>query len=201
MTSVAVAATIVNSYPVVMVLADNVIFKTNIAFRQYLGLAVSLVAITALTITLDRGSEDPRGALLAFISMLGVAGYLIIGKLLRGSMSALEYTFYAYLIGGLVALMLSAVLFSNVFIPLETVPLVLLLVIFPTLLGHTIINALARITSLTVASIPPLLEPAGASLLAWALLGETISPFRILAVILAICGTALIVSVERKQEF
>ncbi|MEM1873363.1 MAG: DMT family transporter [Acidilobaceae archaeon] len=200
LTSVAVAATIVNLYPLVMVLVDNLVFNTKLRTQQYLGLALALSAAVTLTLTLERDGGDVLGAVAAFASMLGVAGYLTVGKLLRDAMSALEYTFYAYLLGGVLALTYSLVAGYGSLLPLEAIPLAILLAILPTLLGHTLINALARITSLTVASIPPLLEPAGASLLAWMLLGESLPAFRALAVAMAVCGAALVVSAEDRRE-
>lgn len=114
-----------------------------------------------------------------FLSLLGtfvVAGYLVIGQHLRGAMSSMVYSLLVYLFAVLVLLLYCLWQgYALIGYPSDEWWLFVLLAVVPTVFGHTLFNWLLKYVNATTISMAILGEPIGATLLAWVLLGETVS--------------------------
>jgi len=129
------------------------------------------------------------GDLLALAGAWTGAGYILIGRRLRPKLSLTPYIFLVYGMAGLV--LIAMVLISGQpafgFSPIIYVYL-LLLALFPQLLGHSSFNwALAHLPASYV-SIAILGEPIGASILAAILLGDLPSGLKLLGIGLILAG-------------
>jgi len=134
-----------------------------------------------------------RGALLgdglALLGALSGAGYLMVGRHLRGKLSLTAYVFVVY---GMAAGVLTLVMLAQEGLPAGYPPQVylwfVLLALVPQLLGHTILNWALRYLSTAVVSVTLLGEPVASTLLAAVFLGETPSWLKIFGAILILVG-------------
>ena len=120
------------------------------------------------------------------------AGYMLIGRRLRGEISLVPYIFLVYGMAG--AVLLVAALSSGVKLvgfPPQAYLWLVLLALIPQLLGHSTFNWALRYLSATYVSITLLGEPIGSTILAYFLLKETPSILKIFGAILILAGIFL----------
>jgi len=205
--SVAASVTIVDSYPALLAIVGRLFFGERYTARQLAGAALAMLGVAGLA--LHAGSEGLAppggnpvlGALLSFLGMLAVAAYFAIGKGLRGRYTTLEYTAVVYATAAIVAAAISLAWGVQLagYNP-ETYIYLALLAVLPMLGGHTLINyALGRL-SLLAATVPVLGEPVGASILAWIILGEPLTPGEAILMAVTLTGIALVLLGERSHE-
>ena len=149
------------------------------------------------------------GDLLALAGAIMASAYLIVGRKLRQQMDLISYIFPVYSAGGLVVLLVGIVAGVSFFgYSSRTYVLFLMLAIVPQLIGHSTFNWALKFFSASTVAILILGEPIGSTLLAYWVLGETLSPLKaaggtcILAGIYAamrgdITGTGMIISREK----
>ncbi|MEC2055785.1 DMT family transporter [Peribacillus psychrosaccharolyticus] len=115
------------------------------------------------------------GDMLAIIACGLITAYLLLGQTVRKRLSSITYTFIVYS-ASTITLFIYAWAAGNSFGPYPASDWIyfILLAIFPNLLGHSLFNWSLRWVSTTTISMAILLEPIGAALLAYWLLGETI---------------------------
>jgi drug/metabolite transporter (DMT)-like permease len=133
--------------------------------------------------------ETFLGNFLALIGAWAVAGYLIIGRRLRGGMSLVPYIFVVYGIAAVVLLgiMLAARQRPTGF-PAITYVWILLLALIPQLVGHSTYNWALRYLPAALVSITTLGEPVSSAILAYFILGEAPTLLIILGGILILAG-------------
>jgi drug/metabolite transporter (DMT)-like permease len=129
------------------------------------------------------------GDLLALAGAWTGAGYILIGRHLRPTLSLTPYIFLVYGIAGIVLVALVAGVGLPVFGFSSIVYLyLLLLALLPQLLGHSSFNwALAHLPASYV-SIALLGEPVGASILAALILGEVPGGLKLIGIGLILAG-------------
>jgi drug/metabolite transporter (DMT)-like permease len=129
------------------------------------------------------------GNFLALAGAWAVAGYLLVGRRLRGRMSLIPYIFVVY---GIAALVLLGVMFAAGQHPLGfsalTYLYILLLALAPQLIGHSTYNWALRYLPAALVSITTLGEPIGSAILAYFILRETPPPLTILGGLLILGG-------------
>jgi drug/metabolite transporter (DMT)-like permease len=115
--------------------------------------------------------------------------YVIIGRRLRAKLSLVGYITLVY---GTAALVLVWIMLANGQTPLGYPPIAylwfMLLALLPQLLGHSSFNWALGYVPAAVVSVALLGEPIGATLLAYFLLNETPSAFKIFGAILILVG-------------
>lgn len=199
-TSVAVSVTIVDSYPAILALVGAFILKENYNKLHYSGALIAMIGVTLLTLSqYDYSKASFTGALLAFGGMLGVAVYFTIGRVLRARYSTLSYTLFVYATAALVSTMITLALdlkltgYSS-----EAYVLLILLALVPMLGGHTLLNYIIKRLSLLATTVPVLGEPVGATILAYILLGETVSQQTLAFMSITLAGILLTLLGEYK---
>jgi drug/metabolite transporter (DMT)-like permease len=140
------------------------------------------------------------GNLLALVGALAAAAYILIGRSLRGKMSLIPYIFVVYSMAALVlvALMLGMGHPATGY-PAPVYGWLLLLAIFPQLLGHSTFNWALRYLSAAYVSIALLGEPVGSTILAYFLLQETPTSLKIFGAILILAGIYIASGSEASQ--
>jgi len=78
--------------------------------------------------------------------------------------------------------------------------LFLMLAIFPTI-AHVIFNSLLDAVSPTTISMSMLLEPVGASLLAYMLLSETLDALQLIGGVIVLIGVYFFLMAQRKNNY
>lgn len=112
-------------------------------------------------------SNPLLGNSLALVGAVAVSGYLIIGRRLRCGMSLLSYTAVVYSTAAFFLVIMALAAGHSLFGYTATAYLIMVLMaVFPQLIGHTAYNwALGYLTAASV-SIAVIAEPIGATLLA-----------------------------------
>lgn len=141
------------------------------------------------------------GDILALMGAIMAAGYIIVGRNLRSTISLSSYVFIVYGIGALVLL---------IFVLIRSEPLLgystqayicfLFLALIPQLLGHSSFNWALGYLSAVFVSISLLGEPIGSTILAYFILNESPGIFKIFGAILILTGIYLASIGEIKQS-
>lgn len=189
-TSVASSVVLVTTSPLWVALISPILLKESLSRKAAIGLAVALAGSAmvgmAQACVIEKGvfiCEDFSsvfsgramwGNFLALAGAWCAAGYLIIGRRVRSSISLLSYTFFVYGIAalGLVGL---ASLFGQTlagYSP-EVYGWCFLLALFPQLLGHSSFNWALKHISVNFVSLALLGEPVASVILAMIFLKET----------------------------
>jgi drug/metabolite transporter (DMT)-like permease len=113
------------------------------------------------------------GNFLALVGAWMAAGYLLIGRSLRARMTLIPYIFVVY---GMAAVVLLILVFASgqsvLYHPPQAYFWILLLAIFPQLLGHSTFNWALKYLPASLVSITLLGEPIGSTILALIILDE-----------------------------
>lgn len=178
--SVATSVVLVYVHPVIVYVIEVLRRQARADAMRFVGVVVTItgtiiLAMTAGAQTDDQGLKDPAlGVTLALIGSLAFVGYIFAGRAASDELPTSIYTCRAYGVAAL--LLLTYLLLTG---GLEAPDsgrewgLACLLALFPTLLGHTPLNAALVYLPPSVVSTAFLGEVAGAPLLVWAMLGET----------------------------
>ena len=138
------------------------------------------------------------GDMLALAGGLAAAGYLLIGRSLRGKMSLIPYIFLVY---GCAAIVLVGIAAGSgeqaVGYPAEFYGWVTLMALIPQLLGHSTFNWALRYLSAVYVSITLLGEPIGSTILALVFLNEVPSLVKLFGAILILAG--IIIASQQKK--
>lgn len=188
-TSVASSTVLVTTHPIIVALVGFVLLGEHLSLRASLfmlgGLAGSVVLVWG---GFGEGDSALLGNLLAFLGAVTVAGYMLLGRVVRRRLSVNVYTMIVYSTSAVV--LVTATLVAGVRLapyPLREYLLFAALALFCTLLGHSLFNWALRFVKPTVISTSILGEPVIASVLALVVFGEVPTPFTLTggAIILA----------------
>ncbi len=187
LTSIASSTVLVNTHPFFILAFEYLVLSKLISPRALLGMVIAITGATIVgwgDIGLD--AKGLGGDLLAVLGAVAFAGYLLLGRETRQRISAVRYSFLAYL-SSTVVLGVAALVVGNPFVgfPAHNWAVFAALAVIPTMFGHTLFNWALRFLPASVVSVSVLGEPIGATLLAWIL-------FRTLPSALASGGGALI---------
>ena len=140
------------------------------------------------------------GNFLALAGAWAVAGYLMIGRRLRGGMSLIPYIFVVY---GIAAIVLLGIMFAAGQSPIGFSPMtyiwILLLALVPQLIGHSTYNWALRYLPAALVSITTLGEPIGSAVLAYFILSEAPTLLTIFGGILILAGI-YISSINKREK-
>jgi drug/metabolite transporter (DMT)-like permease len=210
-TSVANSTVFVTTSPLFVALIAASYLHEKLTPLTWLGIGLALAG--SLIVGLSDACAGPTGcpSLSEFVrdegfygDMLALAGagaiavYYVLGRSLRGRMSLIPYIFLTYGSGALV--MIGTVLVSRV--PFEGIQpragaWLLSLALVPQLIGHSSFNWALKYLPATFVAVTVLGEPIGSVLLAFLLLGETPSLFKLIGGALILGG---IVAAARRES-
>lgn len=202
-TTVAASVSLVTLQAVFVALGGHFLLRDRLSRRAWMGVFAAFAG-AVLIATGDGGfGTTSRRALigngLALAGGLGSAAYMLIGRRLRAKRDLVEYVTPVYAFAALTVL---------VALPLTGQPLstgldarsfgvFVLLAAVPMLGGHTIANWCLKHMEAHVVATWILLEPLGAALLAWPLLGELPGPWTVVGGALVLLGAAQTVRPDR----
>jgi len=194
-TSVASSVVLVATNPIFVGLGAVFILRERLAPLLVLGILLSVLG--ALLIGSDDirlGSKAIYGDLLALLGAVMHSGYLLIGQSLRQRVDLLTYIALVYGMAALV-LILSATASETAFIGYSTWTylMMVLLALGPQLLGHSSYNWALKYVPAAVVAVVILGEPIGATILAYFILGETLSWLKGFGAVLVLAGIYLAV--------
>lgn len=197
-TTVASASVLVTMNPVILaalgyvLLGERLRTGTVVAIGAAVGGAVIISWADAGTVTLGRGAL--WGNSLAFLGAVLVSLYLLIGRVVRQKVSWLAYVTPLYAVAALTAV---------AFAVLRGIPLFgyswtfyglcIGLALGPQILGHGSFNYALQTMPAAVVGVLALLEPVGASILAYFLFGEVPPATSIFGMVVVLGAVAAVV--------
>ncbi len=129
------------------------------------------------------------GDFLALAGAWMAAGYMLVGRSLRAKMDLIPYIFVVY---GMAAIVLIAIMFGMGESPLGLSPItylwLVLLALVPQLLGHSIFNWSLKYIPVSLVSVTLLGEPVGSTILAYFILQEQPGWVKISGAVLILAG-------------
>jgi len=192
-TTVASSTVLMTLEPVLVMIGALAFFRERIRRSAVVAMSVALVGAVLI------GWGDFRlsgaalyGDLLSVLGTLAVVVHMLLGQALRGRISSFVYSYSVFLAAAVSFAAYNAVAGHSFFgyAPNDWLIFALMAAV-PTVFGHLLFNWLLKYAGATTVSMAVLGEPVGASLLAWALLGETLTPLQAFAGALLIGGVWL----------
>ncbi len=179
-TTVAIAVLLVTTHPIFVIGISITLLKARVAPRQIAGSLVALAGVALIQFhelsasdNADLWETSLRGNLLALAGSFFAAIYFLFSQRARRQLSTLMHVEVTYATAA-VCLGIAQLVMKTPPIPSEALPwlYLLLLVLLPTVGGHTIFNWGLRHLGAPLISLFCLLEPLQAGLLAYLLLDE-----------------------------
>ena len=201
-TTVTSSVVLVTTGPIWVALASWLFLREKLSRPIVIGLIVSVAGgiIVGLSDSAGFGLAGTQlwGDFLALAGAWFVAGYLLIGRQLRDRMSLIAYIFIVY---GSAAIMLIGLGLASgasftadaAGVPYQSIGLVwlILMALFPQLLGHSSYNYALRFLPTTYVAVVALAEPVGTSILAFFLLNELPPPLTLIGAVVILIGIAI----------
>ncbi|MEE9217067.1 MAG: DMT family transporter [Anaerolineales bacterium] len=203
-TSVASSVVLVQTAPLMVAALSPLLLGEQISRYLLVGLLIAMVGSLIVGISDACGAEGClpldellrgtaiRGDLLALAGAAAGAGYIIVGRRVRQSMSLVPYIGIAY--GTAAIALITASLIQGAplmgFEP-QTYLWLLLLAIFPQLVAHTSYNWALGYVAAAIVSLVLLAEPVASGILALVILDETPTTIRLVGGVLILIGIGL----------
>lgn len=195
-TSVASSVVLVSLQPFIVAVLSAVLLAEYPTRTQWIGILVAMVgAMTVGWGDFALGADALFGDALAFLAAWLVAGYYLIGRVLRRKLDLWAYIAVVY---GIAAVVLVGAVLTSADSPLVGFPpatwwVFVALAAGPMMLGHTGVNYAIRYVPAYVANLFLFGEPIGATLIAWLLpaISEVPPPQTLVGGVLILCGIAL----------
>lgn len=174
MTSIASATVLVDTHPMFVLTAGYLFLRERINRRAFACVLVAFLGIVLLSSgDMREGTDSFSGDLLALGGAAALAGYILIGRVVRQRMAAVHYAAIVYFFSSLV--LTSASIAWRV--PLRGYPakellIFLAMAFFCTILGHTVFNWALKYLKASFVSTAGFVEPVYATLLGIIIFGE-----------------------------
>lgn len=202
LTSIASSTVLVNLQPIFVLIAGATILGERSSKRSILFVGITIVGCAVLSFgDAEIGGHRLVGDLLALLGAVFVAGYMIIGRIVRRRLSARGYTLIVYS-SSTVVLLLADLLFATPLWPFRLTDWLLFaaMAVFCTLLGHSLLNWALKYLKAAIVSTSVLGEPVIASLLAILFFGEIPSLLTAVGGAIAIAGLYFFIRSEQKER-
>lgn len=186
LTSVAASLVLVSTSPLFVGVMAHFFLGERISRNMVWGMLLAVAGSVIIAVEdMNSGAHHLNGDLLALVGAVGAAGYFLIGKRLRSRLSLLGYVFPVYSIAALA--LMAGWIASRLLAPggspaalwadlagygPSTWLWLLLLALFPQIIGHSSLNWALRHLPATYISLSVLAEPVSSTLLAWMVLQE-----------------------------
>lgn len=199
-TSVASSTTIVCTEVIWVSLGYCLFLKGKLSAKAIATIAVTLVG-SALIAFADStaGAAHLYGDILSLLAAIAVAAYVLLGRIVRETVSTTVYTYIVYASCMVVLLIFCIVQGSSLLgYGFSAMIVGLLLSVFSTILGHSIFSWCLRYFTPSFVSASKLCEPVAAAILAAFLFGEIPTALQLLGGALILGGVAYYSRLERK---
>ncbi|MGA9287930.1 MAG: DMT family transporter [Anaerobacillus sp.] len=200
-TSVASSVVLVTLQPLFAFIGTYLFFKEKLTLPAVAGGVTAVIGSIAISWGDFRLSGIALwGDLLALTACAMVTGYLLFGQNIRKRLDLIPYTFIVYGIAAVTLVVYNLLLrYPFISYPASDWGYFLLLAIFPTLLGHSLLNWAVKWVSVNVISMSILFEPIGASILAYFILGETLHKMQWIGGAIILAGLYLFIRSYKRR--
>lgn len=200
-TSVASSMIVTSLEPVFVLIGAFFLFRERMRTIGFLGVGIA-IAGTCIVGWGDFGTSRAAvvGDSLSFAGTLAVSVYMLAGQHVRHRMSSPIYNTVVFLVAGLVLAVYNiATATPLIAYGAKEWGIFLLLALIPTVLGHGLFNWVLKYVRASTISMSVLGEPVGAILLAYVLLGESVTQAQILGGALTLFGVGLYLKSPRPK--
>jgi drug/metabolite transporter (DMT)-like permease len=171
-TTIAHSLTLTYTAPIFVTLLSHFWLKEPLVPRKYGGILLAVLGIFILSGFEPQMSWRMAGGdLLALVSAISFGFYSVMGRREGGRFPLLRYTFWIYLLAGILTLFPALLTLGDSF-PGKALAAIFLLALLPLALGHTLYNAALRLIHPTYVNIIASQEVTGGILLGWLILRE-----------------------------
>lgn len=216
MTSVSSSVVLVTTTPLWVTLASPLVLKERVPPITFVGLGLALAGSVVIGLgtmcefvegglICSGASQINRdvilGNLLALFGALTAAGYMLVGRFLRKTVSLIPYLFLVY--GFSAIILIALVLLQGYDVSgygEETYLWLILLAFVPQLLGHSAFNWSLKHLSASLVSITLLGEPIGSTILAMIFLKENPAVFEISGGVLILSGIVIAAALKQQKS-
>jgi len=181
-TSVASSVALVTTHPVFVGIGGWLLLKERLKPNLIFGIAFSVLGSGLISYgDLSFSKEALMGDGFALLGAIAASGYLLVGRKMRKDRNLISYIFPVYSAAGLI-LVLLALIFQKPFFGYSssTYFYLFLLALVPQLMGHTTFNWALRFLPASAVAITILGEPIGSTILAYFILDEGLTVWKIL---------------------
>jgi len=189
-TSVASSVVLVTTHPIFVGIGGRLFLKEQIGMNLVLGIALSVLGSGLISygdMTLSK--EALMGDGFALLGAIAASGYLLVGRKMRKEQDLFSYIFPVYSTAGLLLVTFSLIFQKPFFgYSSSTYFFLFLLAIIPQLIGHTTFNWALKYLSASMVAITILGEPIGSAILAYFILGEGLTTWKVLGGIFIFAG-------------
>jgi drug/metabolite transporter (DMT)-like permease len=181
-TSVASSVILVTTHPIFVGAGGWLFLKERLGSNLIFGIALSVLGSGLISYgDMSLSKEAWMGDGFALLGALAASGYLLVGRKMRKDQDLLSYIFPVYSTAGLI-LILFALIFQKPFwgYSSTTYLYLFLLALIPQLIGHTTFNWALKYLPASVVAVAILGEPIGSTILAYFILGEGLTLWKII---------------------
>jgi drug/metabolite transporter (DMT)-like permease len=189
-TSVASSVVLVSTHPIFVGIGGRFFLKERMGLNLVLGIIFSVFGSALISYgDMSLSKEALMGDGLALLGAITASGYFLIGRKMRKSQNIFSYVLPVYSTAALI-LILFSIVFQEAFFgyPSTTYLYLFLLALVPQLIGHTTFNWALKYLPATMVTITILGEPVGSTFLAYLILGEALTTFKVMGGILIFIG-------------
>ncbi|MGC8542600.1 MAG: DMT family transporter [Vulcanisaeta sp.] len=201
LTTVAASTTLVSTYPIFTLVMGRLI-RERVGRQAIVGTLMAFLGVVLITVPEFYVSLRALiGDLLALAGAVSGAVYFMIGRAVRVKASLAMYTVPVYATSALVTLTTGLILRTRFWpYPPYTWFYIVMIVLGPMLLGHTLLNYSLRYSRAITVTTSTLGEPIGASLLAFIIFHQIPQPLTIVGIVITLLGIYLVVGEEIRTE-
>lgn len=199
-TSVASSVVLVTTYPIFVGIGSRLFLKERMGLFLIFGIILSILGSGLISYgDMAISREALMGDGLALLGAITASGYFLVGRKMRKSQDLLSYIFPVYSTAGFLLVIFSLLSQKN-FIGYSwtTYLFLFLLALIPQLIGHTTINWALKYLPASMVAITYLGEPVGSTILAYFILNEALTPWKIFGGILILAG--ILTALKRKPQ-
>lgn len=199
-TSVASSTVLVTLQPLFAFIGAYFIFKERFSGQAVVSCALAIFGSVMISWGDFRISGMALyGDILALIACALITAYMMFGQTVRQRLSLMAYTFIVYVIC-MIVLFIYVLVKGEPLYPYsrETWLCFILLAIFPTLFGHSVLNWSLKWIPASTISMAILLEPVGAAVLAYYFLQEKVVWTQTIGGLIVISGIMFFLTDEQK---
>jgi len=199
-TSVASSVVLVTTYPIFVGIGSRFFLKERMGRYLVFGIILSVLGSGLISYgDLAISREALMGDGLALLGAVAVSGYFLVGRKMRKSQDLLSYIFPVYSAAGFLLVIFSLLSQKNFFgYSWTTYLFFLLLALIPQLIGHTTINWALKYLPASMVGVTYLGEPVGSSILAYFILNEELTSWKVFGGILILAG--ILTALKKKPQ-
>jgi drug/metabolite transporter (DMT)-like permease len=197
---VASSVVLVTTHPIFVGIGGWLFLKERIGMNLVLGIALTVLGSGLISYgDMALSKEAFMGDGFALLGAMAASGYLLVGRKMRKDQDLFSYIFPVYSTAGLI-LILFSLIFQKPFwgYSSSTYLYFFLLALVPQLIGHTTFNWALRYLPASMVAITILGEPIGSTILAYFILGEGLTIWKIIGGISIFAG--ILIALKKRTK-